>query len=89
MTTWDQSPFLNLQTFGLKVAAGQHVSFPFTKPGLYDYFDHTQAIWDKIDNRVAARSGVPNFPLSMEGIIWVQGPMSGLPSSVTNTIPRG
>ena len=89
MTTWDQSTFLNPQAFALQVAAGQHVSFPFTKPGLYDYFDRTQAIWDKTDERVAARSGVPNFPLSMEGIIWVQGPVSGLPSSVTNTIPRG
>ena len=25
----------------------------------------------------------------MEGIIWVQGPVSGLPSSATNTIARG
>jgi len=89
MTTWDQSPLLNPQAFALQVTAGQHVSFPFTKPGLYDYFDHTQAIWDKTDDRVAARSGVPNFPLSMEGIIWVRGPMSGLPSSAANSIPRG
>jgi plastocyanin len=89
MTTWDQSNFLNPQAFALDVAAGQKVSFTFTRPGLYDYFDNSQAIWNKTDDRVSARKGGPNFPLSMEGIVWVQGFISGLPSSATNAIPNG
>jgi plastocyanin len=89
MTTWDQSNFLNPQAFALNVAASQKVSFTFTKPGLYDYFDNSQATWDKTDDRVSAKKHGPNFPLSMEGIIWVQGHISGLPSSATNAIPKG
>jgi plastocyanin len=89
MTTWDQSTFLNPQAFSLTAAAGQKVSFTFTEPGLYDYFDNTQARWDDKDQRVKAHTGVPNFPLAMEGIIWVQGHISGLPSSETNIIPKG
>ena len=89
MTTWDQSTFLNPQAFALHAEAGQNVSFTFTRPGLYDYFDNSQAIWNKTDDRVAAEKGRPNFPLSMEGIVWVQGHISGLPSSATNSIPNG
>ncbi len=89
MTTWDQSTFLNRQTFSLRVGAGQNVSFTFTKPGVYHYFDNTQASWDKKDERIKANTGVPNFPLAMEGVIWVQGHINGLPSSATNAIPKG
>jgi plastocyanin len=89
MTTWDQSTFLNPQAFSLRAAAGQKISFTFTKPGLYDYFDNTRAKWVDADQRVKAYTGVPNFPLAMEGIIWVQGHMSGLPSSANNIIPGG
>lgn len=89
MTTWDQSNFLNPQAFALNAAASQKVSFTFTKPGLYDYFDNSQAIWDKTDDRVSAKKGVSNYPLAMEGIIWVQGHITGLPSSATNAIPNG
>ena len=89
LTTWDQSTFLNPQAFSLTAAARQKVSFTFTRPGVYDYFDKTQATWDKKDHRVQARTGVRNFPLAMEGIIWVQGPIANLPSSATNFIPAG
>jgi plastocyanin len=89
MTTWDQSNFLNPQAFSLHVVAGQHMSFTFTRPGLYDYFDNSQATWDKTDDRVSAKKGGTNFPLSMEGIVWVQGHISGLPSTATNAIPNG
>ncbi len=87
MTTGDQSSFLNPEPFSLTVAAGHTASFTLTKPGIYDYFDNTQAKWDTTDHRVAANKGVPNFPLAMEGVIWVQGPLSGLPSTATNVIP--
>ncbi len=89
MTTWDQSIYLNRQTFLLKAAAGQNVSFTFSKPGVYDYFDSTQAKWEDSDQRVKANTGAPNFPLAMEGIIWVQGHINNLPSSVSNVIPSG
>ena len=76
-------------TSPLRAAAGQKVSFTFTKPGLYDYFDNTKAKWVDADQRVKANTGVPNFPLAMEGTIWVQGHLSGLPSSANNVIPNG
>lgn len=89
MTTWDQSTFLNPQAFSLRADAGQKVAFTFTRSGLYDYFDNTRAKWVDADQRVKANTGVPNFPLAMEGVIWVQGHMSGLPSSADNVIPNG
>jgi plastocyanin len=89
MTTWDQSSFLNPEPFSLYAPARQNVSFTFTQPGVYDYFDNMQAKWDDTDHRVAAHKGVPNFPLAMEGIIWVQGHIDNLPFSVTNVIPNG
>src|SRR5690242_20114448 len=76
MTTWDQSTYLNPQAFSLTAAAGQKVSFTFMRPGVYDYFDKTEAQWDEKNHRVKANQGVPSFPLAMEGIIWVQGPLS-------------
>ncbi|MBV9231435.1 MAG: hypothetical protein JOZ18_19155 [Chloroflexi bacterium] len=89
MTTWDHNSFLNPEAFSLKVAADQKASLTLRKPGLYDYFDNTQARWDNRDHRVAANKDVRNYPLAMEGIIWVQGSIEGLSSSMTNTIPRG
>jgi plastocyanin len=76
-------------TSSLRAAAGQKVSFTFTKPGLYDYFDTTRAKWVDADHRVKADTGVPNFPLAMEGIIWVQGHLRDLPSSANNVIANG
>lgn len=43
MTTWNHSTFLNPQVFSLFAATGQRATFTFTKPGVYDYFDNTQA----------------------------------------------
>jgi len=87
VTTLSSKAFLNPQVVRLSVPAGKSIAFAFTKPGLYNYFDPTQADWNGLDQRVAAHKGVPNYPLAMEGIIWVQGPLGGLPSAVTNTIP--
>ena len=89
MTTWDQSTYLNPQAFSLTAHARQKVSFTFTRPGVYDYFDDTQARWIDKDQRVKANLGVPNFPLAMEGVIWVQGHIPDLASSATNFIPSG
>ena len=86
-TTPDASSFLNPQSFSMTVAVGQQAMMTFTKPGIYDYYDSTQATWNMTDHRVAANKGVPLFPLSMEGIIWVQGHIDGLPATVENPIP--
>lgn len=88
-STSNHSSFLNPQVFSLLATANQNVSLTFTKPGIYDYFDKTQATWDATDQRVKANKGVPNFPLAMEGIIWVQGSLSSLPSAAANVIPSG
>jgi plastocyanin len=89
MTTPDQNNFLNLQALLLHVGAGQHVQFTFTVPGLYHYYDNTMAQWDTANDRVSAKKGAPHFPLAMDGIIWVQGPLSNLPSGSSNRIPNG
>ncbi len=86
-TTPDQSNFLNLAAFSLQVAAGQHVTFTFKQPGLYHYYETTVATWNTADARVAPKQGVPHFPMAMDGIIWVQGSISNLPSGATNHIP--
>lgn len=86
VTTLSSKAFLNPQAVRLSVPAGKSIAFAFTRPGLYNYFDPMQADWNGTDQRVAAHKGVPHYPLVMEGIIWVQGPIGGLSSQVTNTI---
>jgi plastocyanin len=86
-TTPDQTPFLNLHAFSLTVAAGQRAGVKLSEPGLYHYYDPTKATWNTPDARVAANKGVPNYPLAMDGVIWVTGPISNLPSATTNRIP--
>lgn len=88
-TTPDHSAFLNPQSFSLTVAAGQSVQFAFTLPGLYHYYDTGAAMWNTSFSRVAARQGTPRFPLAMDGVIWVRGPISGVPTATLNHIPRG
>jgi plastocyanin len=89
MTTWDHSSFLNPEPFALTAAPGKQAAFTFTTPGIYDYFDSSQARWDTTDHRVAAHNNGPNFPLAMEGVIWVQGAIKGLPATASNVIPNG
>lgn len=89
MTAPDQTPFLNIQAFSLNAGADQSVKFKFTKPGLYHYYDDTMAAWDTATSRVKANKGVPNYPLAMDGVIWVQGFIGDLPSGATNRIPAG
>jgi plastocyanin len=89
ITAPDQTPFLNIQAFSFNVGAGQSVKFKFTKPGLYHYYDNTMAKWDTSTSRVKADKGVPNYPLAMDGVIWVQGFIGDLPSGATNRIPTG
>ena len=58
MTTWDQSIYLNRQAFSLRAAAGQKVSFTFTKPAairnLADY--ETSEALAEVRHRFAGKS---------------------------------
>jgi plastocyanin len=89
ITTPDQSSFLNIQAFLLNIAPGQNAKFTFTKSGLYHYYDNTMARWDPTTSRVAPDKRVPDYPLAMDGVIWVQGFIGNLPSGATNHIPAG
>jgi plastocyanin len=86
-TTPDHTSYLNPEPFSLTALAGGTAKFIFTQPGVYDYYETGAATWNPTDHRVAANAGAPSYPLAMEGVIWVQGPIAGLRSSVTNLIP--
>lgn len=86
-TTPDHTSYLNPESFSLTIPAGGTAKFVFTHPGVYDYYDTGVATWNTTDHRVAANAGAPGFPLAMEGVIWVQGPIAGLSQTVTDPIP--
>ena len=86
VTTPEQSSFLNPAPFTLNVAAGQSVTVTLTQPGVYYYYDKTAGDWSPFYSRVIPKQGVPRYPMAMEGIIWVQGPIPGLPTSAQNHI---
>ncbi|HLX56424.1 MAG TPA: hypothetical protein VKR83_05320, partial [Ktedonobacteraceae bacterium] len=88
-TTPDHSGFLNRQTFSFNVASGKSVRFTFTKPGLYHYFETRLDTWNSVFSRVVAGREKINFPLSMEGVIWVQGPLANLTSIAHNFVLKG
>lgn len=85
-TTAQQNSFVNPQTFSFRIPAGKQQSFTFNKVGLYHYYDSTMSTWNATLSRVEANKGTPYFPLTMDGVIWVQGPISGLPISTVNSI---
>lgn len=87
MTTPDQHTFLNPQAFFLTVPAGKSVSFTFTHAGLYHYYEKNLNTWNTRFARVAAHKGVPRYPLAMDGVIWVEGPISNLPAATLNHVP--
>jgi len=86
-TTPEQKSFLNPDAFSFTVAAGKSISFTFTHPGLYHYYEKNLSTWNATVSRVAANKGVPRYPLAMDGIIWVEGNISGLPAAALNDIP--
>ena len=84
-----QSTFLNPAPLNLHVAPGSTTTFSFTAPGIYDYFDNHIATWNKKDQRVQADPQYPNYPEAMEGVVWVTGPIVGMPKQAENAIPSG
>ncbi len=88
-TTPDHTTFLNRQSFSFDVAAGASVHFTFTRPGLYHYFETRLDSWNSFLSRVVAGATKINYPLSMEGVIWVQGSPGNLPSTTVNFVLSG
>lgn len=88
-TTPDHNTFLNRQSFSFDVAAGGSARFTFTKPGVYHYFETRLDSWNSTFSRVVATNKKINYPLSMEGIIWVQGSVANLPSTNLNFVLKG
>lgn len=86
-TTPDHSAYLNPIALSLDVAPGKSVHFTFTAPGVYDYYDSGAAMWNGDEHRVTAKPGTRDFPLAMEGVIYVPGHIGGVPDSATNPIP--
>ncbi len=89
LTTPQKSVFLNPQTFSFRVAPGKSVTFTFTQPGMYHYYDTTMSTWNTSFSRVVANKGIPGFPLAMDGVLWVQGAINNLPLASVNQIPAG
>ena len=89
MTTPDHNTFLNRQRFSFNVAAGKSVRFTFTQPGLYHYFETRLDSWNSSIARVRAGEKKINYPLAMDGIIWVQGSIANLPSTTLNSVLDG
>lgn len=88
-TTVQHSRFLNPQLFSFHIPAGRHAQFTFSQPSLYHYYDTTTSSWNASLSRVAANKGTPHFPLAMDGVIWVQGPIHDLPTAAVNAISAG
>jgi plastocyanin len=86
VTTPVHSAFLNPQAFSLVVAPGQSVTLTLTKPGVYDYYDQQAGSWSAFYQRVMPYKGLPKYPMTMEGIIWVQGAIPGLPTTAHNSV---
>ncbi len=88
-TTPNHNAFLNRQAFSFNVAPGGRARFTFTKSGLYHYYETRLDSWNSAFARIAANRPKINFPLSMEGVIWVQGPIADLPSNAVNFVLSG
>ncbi len=86
VTTPERSAFLNTQSFSLTIAPHQTASFTFAQPGLYHYYDNRFSTWSDSYQRVAPNKGVPKYPETMEGVIWVQGNIPNLPSAARNYV---
>ncbi|HCI78074.1 MAG TPA: hypothetical protein DHW02_00100 [Ktedonobacter sp.] len=88
-TTAQHSNFLNPQTFSFHIPAGKQQQITFNEAGLYHYYDSTISTWNTGISRVEAKKGTPYYPLAMDGIIWVQGPINGFSASAVNSVIAG
>jgi len=85
-TTPEHASYLNPQSMAVTIGAGQSAKLTFEQPGIYHYYDASFSTWNADFQRLVPLTGVPKFPLTMEGIIWVQGAISGLPKTAKNSV---
>jgi plastocyanin len=85
-TTPESSLFLNPEVIDIQISQHGSSTFTFTKPGLYHYFDTGFSDWSPDYLRVAPQKTSPSFPLTMEGVIWVQGPIPNLPMTAGTSV---
>ncbi|MBA3823480.1 MAG: hypothetical protein H0X24_06170 [Ktedonobacterales bacterium] len=71
------------------VQGGAKTTLTFTKVGLYDLYDATQATIDPTYHRVAPHKGTAGFPFAAEAVIWVKGTSAGLPTTTKNSVLVG
>jgi plastocyanin len=89
ISTSQQHIFLNPQSFSLTVAANGYSTFVFTRPGLYHYYETAKDSWNSTFARVEAGANLRHYPMAMEGVIWVQGTLQNLPTTIINFVLHG
>lgn len=71
------------------MAAGQSITLNFSKPGIYDVYDDTQATIDPTFKRAKPIANTAGFPYAAEAVIWVKGTIPGLPKKAKNQVLAG
>lgn len=84
--TPEHQSYLNAVPLALAVPPGGMVTARLMQPGLYHYYDSTVSDWSDRFARVTPRVGKADFPLTMEGMIFVPGSIPNLPDAATNAI---
>ena len=88
-TTPEHQSFLNPESFSLQIDAGKTGSYTFTTPGIYHYYDNHFSTWNINQQRVTTEQASNMYPMTMEGVIWVEGPIPNLPAAAFNSVPNG
>ena len=90
ITDPSEAAFVNpIKVANQVISGGTTKSLTFTRPGLYDLYDDTQATIDTTYDRVAPNKDAAGFPYAAEAIIWVKGTVAGLPKASKNTVIAG
>lgn len=88
INTLNSNSFLNPVAYGMTLLPHTQQETTFTAPGIYDIYDNVFATYNDAEQRVTAlpQSPVAPYPLAIEGILWVQGDISGLSATADATI---
>ena len=85
-----EAAFVNLGAPVSKaVNGGQSTTLTFTQPGIYDFYDDTQATIDPTYHRVSANKNAAGFPYAPEAVVWVKGSINDLPAKALNSVIAG
>jgi plastocyanin len=88
-TTPQKQSYLNPQSFTLSIGANKSGTLKLDTPGIYHYYEPEKASWQEHFSRAVANKGEMAYPLAMDGVIWVQGTIAGLPDAALNEIRAG